>query len=413
MTMMVRFIQKAYKPLTVILLFALIVVIIKRTGKKEEGEVTYKSDEKARQPVSVQVAECFRGELVMRVTAAGLVRPARQTGIIPKISGTVVELLAREGDRVQKGELLVRLDDREAKLEWLSARDNLSKAEDSFVEKIMSSSAALDAQTDSQPDYMKKIDTIVRELERSVQQGTADESDLEMARLWQSSIKNFTDERVEERWASSTGLTAAKIAVDQAKYRLDQCRVVAPFTGILGEQDICLGQELSSGKSIFTLVDLSAVYMAAQCLESEVAHVRTGSRAQVRLPAFPGEVFNGEVVSINPIVDEKTRTCRITVKIANPDRQIRAGMYAEASLEAARYQDRLLVPRAAVLERDGRTLVFIAREGLAKWCYVDLGLSNDEYYEVLSSAFDLKAGEKVLIEGHYTLAHDSPIKIIE
>ena len=405
-----RLIQKIYKPLTVLLLFALIVIVIKRTGKKEDdGEVTYKSDQGAHQTVTVKASPCFMGELVMRVTATGLVKAAREAEILPQVSGTVVELPAQEGRRVAQGDLILRLNDQEARLDWLAAKDALSKAEDSFVEQLMSGggSSAVTAD-DQEPEYLQRMDDLVKQMEAFRQNG---DHELEAARLWRASAQNFAQESKEARWASRTGLTSAKLTEEKARLRLDQCRILAPFDGVLGEQEVCLGQRVGPGKAVFTLVDLSTVNVAAQCLESEVAHVRVGSAAEVRLAAFPGEVFHGAVTAINPLVDEKTRTCRVTVAVANPQGRIKAGMYAEAKLEAARYADRMLVPRSAVLERDNRSLVFIARDGLAKWCYVDLGMQNDAYFEVTGSAFDLKPDELVLTDGHYTLAHDSPIQI--
>lgn len=403
-----RFIQKIYKPLTVILLFALIVIVIKRTSKKEaQEETTFNTGSTTGQAVAVEADSCFEGELVLRVTATGLVNAAREAEIAPQTRGVVTALPHKEGDVLKKGTLILQLDDREARLAWLTAQDQLSKAEDSFVEQLMSSGNATAETGDGKPPYLTRMENCLAQARTD---GTS-QDDLAAMQLWKTSAEHFASESLEARWASRTGLTAAKLALDKAQYRLDQCRIHAPFDGVLGNQDVCTGRQVSAGTALFTLVDLSTVRIAAQCLENEVAHIRLNSAADVALAAFPGETFKGRVVSINPIVDEKTRTCRVTVNVDNADGRIKAGMYAEVRLEAARYADKLLVPRKAVLERDNRTLVFIAREGKAKWCYVDLGLSNDRYFEVTGSAFGLKAGEPVLTDGHYTLAHDAPIKI--
>ncbi|MFQ5677199.1 MAG: efflux RND transporter periplasmic adaptor subunit, partial [bacterium] len=70
-----------------------------------------------------------------------------------------------------------------------------------------------------------------------------------------------------------------------------------------------------------------------------------------------------------------------------------------------------LVPKEAILIRDQRKLVFIVRDGLAKWCYAETGLENDDFVEILSSTFGLKPGEMVITSGHYTLVHDARVKI--
>jgi len=403
-----RIIQKIYKPLTVILLFALIVIVIKRTGKKDpQEETTFNTGNTTGQAVTVEADSCFTGELVLRVTATGLVKAAREAEITPQASGVVTALPYGEGDVLKKGAVILQLDDREARLAWLTAHDQLSKAEDSFVEQLMSSGNARAEAADGKPLYLTRMEALLTEAQTN---GHSDEQ-VDAVQLWKTSAEHFASESLEARWASRTGLTAAKLALDKAQYRLEQCSIHAPFDGVLGNQDVCTGRQVGPGKAVFTLVDLSSVRIAAQCLENEVGHIRLNSTADVALAAFPDETFKGRVVAVNPIVDEKTRTCRVTVNVDNADGRIKAGMYAEVRLESARYAHKLLVPRKAVLERDNRTLVFIAREGKAKWCYVDLGLSNDHYYEVTGSAFGLKAGESVLTDGHYTLAHDAPIKI--
>ena len=88
-------------------------------------------------------------------------------------------------------------------------------------------------------------------------------------------------------------------------------------------------------------------------------------------------------------------------------------MFATVRLAVNRYQNRLLVPREAVVVRDQKKLVFIVREGKAFWCYVETGLENDEFIEITNSVFDLKAGEPVIVEGHFALAHNAPVEVIE
>ena len=100
-------------------------------------------------------------------------------------------------------------------------------------------------------------------------------------------------------------------------------------------------------------------------------------------------------------------------EIPNPGALLKSGMFATVRIAVNRYPNRLLVPRAAVVERDRRQLVFIVRDGKAFWCYVETGLENDDYVEVVSSAFDLKPGEPVIVDGHFALAHNAPVEVDE
>jgi membrane fusion protein (multidrug efflux system) len=130
--------------------------------------------------------------------------------------------------------------------------------------------------------------------------------------------------------------------------------------------------------------------------------------------AFPGEEFLGRVATINPQVDRDTRTAKVTVTVPNPRGRILPGMYARVALEARKFPDRILVPRAAVLERDRRTMLFAfegdGNTGVAKWRYVTTGLANDSLVEIVPNPTPemVRPGERVLVDGRY-LIHDARV----
>ena len=119
------------------------------------------------------------------------------------------------------------------------------------------------------------------------------------------------------------------------------------------------------------------------------------------------------MTAINPIVDAESKTTAVTVEIPNPEEKILPGMFAYAKLEAQIFNNKFLVPKDAVLIRDQRKLLFIIRDGLAKWCYVTTGLENEDHVEILDSTLGLKPGELVITEGNYTLVHDAKVKVMK
>ena len=119
------------------------------------------------------------------------------------------------------------------------------------------------------------------------------------------------------------------------------------------------------------------------------------------------------MVTINPIVDPQSKTCRVTVELDNPQGKLKEGMFTFVELEAQIFKHRFIVPKEAILIRDQRKLVFILRNGLAKWCYVTTGLEDDQFVEILDSTLGLEEGELVLTKGHYTLTHDAPVKVVK
>jgi RND family efflux transporter MFP subunit len=179
------------------------------------------------------------------------------------------------------------------------------------------------------------------------------------------------------------------------------------------------GQNARPGDELVTVVDLNPIKVEVQVLESEVALLTAGRRAVVSFAAFPGEQFAGRIETINPLVERETRTARVTVSIPNPDHRILPGMYARVSLEARKFADRILVPRAAVLERDRRSMLFVfegeGSTGLSKWRYVTTGLANDSLVEILQNPETemVQPGEVVLVDGHYTLIHDARVRLVD
>ena len=173
--------------------------------------------------------------------------------------------------------------------------------------------------------------------------------------------------------------------------------------------------------SIATIVDVSSVDVDVQVLESEIAAVARGREASVGFTAFPGETFPGRVVSVNPVVDPLTHVGRVTVRLENPEARILPGMHASVRIAGSLYEDRVSVPKEAIVERSRREVVFVfepAEEGgdtgRAKWRYVTTGLENEDRVEIVpSDDTDMVAeGEVVLIGGHTTLTHDATVRLV-
>ena len=150
-------------------------------------------------------------------------------------------------------------------------------------------------------------------------------------------------------------------------------------------------------------------------------YLQEGREAVVTLSAFPEAPLAGRVASINPVIDPRSRTARVTVVVPNPDGAIKPGMYARVSIAARLFADRVMVPREAILERDNRTLVFLLEpdepngsQGTAKWTYVTTGLESDRYVEIVAARGTkmLEPGQVVLTEGHYTLIHDARVRLV-
>ncbi len=197
---------------------------------------------------------------------------------------------------------------------------------------------------------------------------------------------------------AKSGVDQREVALRQAEINLGRTSIGSPFSG--------------------RIANVRPIKVEVQVLEAEIGYLEEGRNAQVTFAAFPGEVFNGRVATINPVVERESRTARVTVLIPNPRGRILPGMYARVSVEARRFADRVIVPKSAVLERDRRTMLFVldsedGTTGLAKWNYVTTGLENDSLIELVGTSETplLEPGQIVLVDGHYTLIHDATVRL--
>jgi hypothetical protein len=157
-------------------------------------------------------------------------------------------------------------------------------------------------------------------------------------------------------------------------------------------------------KELYTIADLSTVWVNADIYEFELAQIRLGQPAKITLSYFPGRVFSGKVAWIAPVLDEKTRTTKVRLEFPNADFTLKPEMYTnvEIAIDAGR---KLAVPDEAVLDSGIRKVVFLDKgDGRFAPAEVRLGGKYDNYYEVLAG---LSAGEKILASASFLLDSES------
>jgi HlyD family secretion protein len=164
-----------------------------------------------------------------------------------------------------------------------------------------------------------------------------------------------------------------------------------------------------------TLVDTRNLRIEASVLEHDIALVRSGGEALVTSAAAPERPARGRITAVLPMVDSTTRSGRAYVTLQGND-VLRPGMYADVRLEATRLPDRIIVPTKSIIERDGRPLVFVVKDGKAQWTYIMPGRSNGIHTEVLpdtsTGIIPLTVGDQVITAGHLTLTHDAPVRVV-
>ena len=183
----------------------------------------------------------------------------------------------------------------------------------------------------------------------------------------------------------------------------------APADGLVIEKMAVAGQMMKPGERLYRLADLSSVWVLAQIPEQDLAFVRTGQEATVRVTYGPERLLDGRVEILLPQVEEQTRTATARIVLANPDASLRPGMFVDVRFVARLADDAVLVPDLAVLRSGEHNTVFIARDnGTFEPREIRLGArSQGNFYEVLSG---LAAGERVVVSGQFMLDSESQLR---
>jgi membrane fusion protein (multidrug efflux system) len=327
----------------------------------------------------VHVVPVVRGALVQTIAAAGEAAAARQVTVHAQVTGIVRSVHAGTAERVSQGAALVALDDVDASLAVRQARASAARAHSQYRDLVM----------------------------------LEDPSDVPAVRAARDSAARLR-----------SGLAAAELDVERAELELRRTRVLAPFAGRVANVRVVAGQWVRAGDELLTIARLQPVRVDVPVLEADLAHLAPGRAATLAFAALPGERFAARVASIDPLVDPATRSAIVSLQVTDATGRVRPGMYARADIQARRLENRVLVPRAALLERDGRPVVFVLRlgeratsgerHGRAEWRYVRTGAENDSLVEIVPGGpgAGVRPGEWVLVDGHATLVHDARVRAV-
>ncbi|MFN8571000.1 MAG: efflux RND transporter periplasmic adaptor subunit [Gemmatimonadaceae bacterium] len=320
-------------------------------------------------PVSASPAR--NGDLVISVATTGQVRSDGEASLKAEVAGTIDKVLVHPGDRVKQGQSLVTYDERPFKLAVEEADAAVAEAEVRYADAIV-------------PD--------------SIVTGKPPSPDQRRIALTRS------------------GLQTARVRLERAKLDRERATIVSPFDGMVDRVDVAPGERVQAGEPVTRVVNLNELRIEAAVLEHDLPLIKEGGQAIVSSAAAPDRHVTGRVTAVLPMIDTVTRSGRAYVRVPGGG-ILRPGMYADVRLEAQRLTNRRLVPARAIIERDGRPLVFVVKDARAKWVYVTPGRSNGVETEILpdstTGVIPVEAGDDVIVEGHLTLTHDAPVKVVQ
>jgi RND family efflux transporter MFP subunit len=183
--------------------------------------------------------------------------------------------------------------------------------------------------------------------------------------------------------------------------------IYSPAGGIVSERKVTQGQYVNTGDVLYTVTDLSTVWVKADIYETDLPQVRVGQSVEIMSESLPGSKLRGQVGFLEPMVNAQTRTTAARIQVANPGMRLRPGMFVQARFVLAAGENALAVPRSAVVNTGERQVVYVARgNGVFEAQAVQLGAVAGDYYPVLAG---LRGGERIVTEGNFLM--DSQTRI--
>lgn len=183
--------------------------------------------------------------------------------------------------------------------------------------------------------------------------------------------------------------------------------IYATVSGIVTERKVTQGQYVNAGDVLFTITDLSTIWVKADVYQPDLPSVRTGQSVEITSDSLPGTTLHGRVGFLDTAINPQTRTASARVQIPNPGMRLRPGMFVQVKFAAPAGSDVLAIPRSAVLDTGTRTIAYVAMSnGEFEGREVRLGAPGNDYYPVLSG---LKEGERIVSQGNFLI--DSQTRI--
>jgi membrane fusion protein, copper/silver efflux system len=199
-------------------------------------------------------------------------------------------------------------------------------------------------------------------------------------------LRGLTSEQIEQIASS------AETSVEIATY--------SSTSGIVTRRNVTEGEYVKEGDTLYTVVDLSTVWVEAQIFESDIPLIRNGQAVRITSPAVSASL-RGTVAFLQPSIDPQTRTMIARIQVPNPQMRLRPGMFVQVSLDIPLGSDIVAVPRSAVLDTGEEKVVYVAREnGLFEKRSIQVAGATDDYYAATKG---IQPGERVVTHGNFLI----------
>ena len=307
----------------------------------------------------VEVAPIERGELVERRTFSGALESRAEFVVASKVSGRVERIEVDLADPVQRGGVVVRLDD------------------DEHVQAVNQQQAELELAQANLGAGRSALEIAQRNLQRTKslkERGVSSESQLDAALADELAQRARVD-------VARAEIARAEAALETARIQLAYTQVTADWAGgdderIVAQRFVDEGETVPANEALLSIVELDPISGVFYVPERDYSSLSQGQPVSLTTEAWPGERFEGTIERIAPVFSQNTRQARVELEIRNTDHRLKPGMFIRATVELARATGATIVPEAALTERGDQEGVFVVTEDgrSVRWCPVTVGI---------------------------------------
>jgi len=337
--------------------------------------------------MTVDTGLASRHEIVDYITVVGNLIGEATVDVVPRVAGRLDSIPVKLGDRVNKGQPVAKVEDREIREQINQSEANIEVNRATVVQR---------------ENDAKVAQNVLERSTTSFERGLISKQGLEDAEArYNSAISQVT--------VAKAQLSSTQARLDELKINLLNTTLVAPMEGVVSRRNLDPGAFAGGQTVVLSIVDIGTVRLIANLVEKDFKRVESGAQALVEVDAFPGESFTGRVSRVAPVFDPATRTATMEIEIPNPGFRLKPGMYARVRLMADRKPDALTVPRNAVVDISGVRGVYLLEGDVVKFKPIQTGLSDGERVEVLEG---LTEGTRVVTQGSLALRDGDRVTVL-
>lgn len=380
-----------------------------------EGNRSGNEGEDKGETVTVTTGKAISREIPAFIQATGSLIADETSDVAPKVAGKVVNVLANVGQFISQGSVIVKLDDKDARLNVAEAQAAVRQAEagvrqaearlglspnGKFDSSAIPEVRAANANYEQTLAEQRQAETNEKRYRELVETGDVAMITYETYRTARDTARTRTraakenlDTAVNTAKQNNQAIKSAQAAVDAARTQVATAQqavadtiVRAPFSGFISSRPVAVGEFVSSSTVVATILRTNPIKVQLQVAEADVPTVSLGRGVSIEVDAYKDRKFGGTVIAVNPAVDTASRSAIVEAAIENNDNALRSGMFASGQIVREGGSTGIFVPKSAVYNDQPTQSyrVFVIQDGVAKLRVVQLGTEENDMIQIVT-----------------------------